>query len=66
MSLRFCLSSIIIQAAEAMVKKNLKAAVVVDDDFGPVGICYLEDVKEEIVRQRLLNERDSNFGSTSS
>ena len=39
-----------------------QAAVVVDDNFSPVGIAYLDDVEEEIVRQRLLNERDSNFG----
>lgn len=41
----------------------LQAAVVVDDNFSPVGVAYLDDVEEELVRQRMLNERDNNFGN---
>ena len=35
----------------------------VDDNFVPVGVAYMADVEEEMVRQQRLNERDSNFGS---
>lgn len=52
----------LVQAREAMASGNVKAAVVVDDNFSPLGVAYMDDVEEEIVRQRLLNERDSNFG----
>ena len=53
------------QAANAMLDKRVAAAVVVDEDFSPLGVVYLEDVKEEIVRQRLELEQDNNFGRAS-
>ncbi|GIL50877.1 hypothetical protein Vafri_6854 [Volvox africanus] len=49
------------QAKAAMAAKASSAAVVVDDNFSPLGVVYLEDVEAELIRQRLLNEPDANF-----
>lgn len=49
------------QAKAAMSAKNSSAAVVVDDNFSPLGVVYLEDVEAELIRQQLLNEPDANF-----
>ncbi|KAG2444864.1 hypothetical protein HXX76_001602 [Chlamydomonas incerta] len=49
------------QAKAAMAAKGSSAAVVVDDNFSPLGVVYLEDVEAELIRQRLLNEPDANF-----
>ncbi|GLI60659.1 hypothetical protein VaNZ11_002859 [Volvox africanus] len=49
------------QAKAAMAAKAASAAVVVDDNFSPLGVVYLEDVEAELIRQRLLNEPDANF-----
>lgn len=51
------------QAREAMASSNVKAAIVVDDDLSPLGVAYMADVEEEIVRQRMAKERDQAFGS---
>lgn len=51
------------QAREAMASSNVKAAIVVDDDLSPLGVAYMADVEEEIVRQRMAKERDQVFGS---
>ncbi|PNH10790.1 hypothetical protein TSOC_002421 [Tetrabaena socialis] len=48
-------------AKAAMAAKRSSAAVVVDDNFSPLGVVYLEDVEAELIRQRLLNEPDANF-----
>lgn len=49
------------QAKEALLVRSSAAAVVVDDDFTPMGIVYLEDIEAELVKQELLNEPDANF-----
>ncbi|KAG2496243.1 hypothetical protein HYH03_005841 [Edaphochlamys debaryana] len=49
------------QAKAAMAAKGSSAAVVVDDNFSPLGVVYAEDVEAELIRQRLLNEPDANF-----
>jgi hypothetical protein len=36
--------------------------VVVDDDFTPMGLVYLEDVEAELVKAALLGQDDANFG----
>jgi len=38
------------------------AAVVVDDNFTPLGLVYLEDVEAELVKQALLAQEDINLG----
>ncbi|KAL6763955.1 chloride channel [Haematococcus lacustris] len=53
------------QARTAMADKRIKAAVVVDDNFKVMGVVYLPDVEDEIVRKRELNARDSNFNRPS-
>eukprot|EP00195_Chlamydomonas_chlamydogama_P005828 CAMPEP_0202903764 /NCGR_PEP_ID=MMETSP1392-20130828/26154_1 /ASSEMBLY_ACC=CAM_ASM_000868 /TAXON_ID=225041 /ORGANISM="Chlamydomonas chlamydogama, Strain SAG 11-48b" /LENGTH=634 /DNA_ID=CAMNT_0049591089 /DNA_START=664 /DNA_END=2568 /DNA_ORIENTATION=+ len=49
------------QARAAMVEKSTKAAVVVDDNFSPMGVVYLTDVEDEIIRQRMNDAQDKNF-----
>lgn len=49
------------QAKEALAARASAAAVVVDDNFSPMGIVYLEDIEAELVKQQLLNEPDANF-----
>jgi hypothetical protein len=49
------------QAKEALAARASAAAVVVDDNFTPMGIVYLEDIEAELVKQQLLNQPDSNF-----
>lgn len=49
------------QAKDAMAARASAAAVVVDDNFTPMGIVYLEDIEAELVKQQLLNEPDANF-----
>ncbi len=36
----------------------------VDDNFSPMGVAYLEDVEEEMVRQAEIKEKDYNLGRT--
>jgi hypothetical protein len=50
------------QAKTAMVARGSPAAVVVDDNFTPMGLVYLEDVEAELVKRELLSQQDSNFG----
>jgi hypothetical protein len=49
------------QAKEALSARASAAAVVVDDNFTPMGIVYLEDIEAELVKLALLNEPDTNF-----
>jgi hypothetical protein len=49
------------QAKEALSARASAAAVVVDDNFTPMGIVYLEDIEAELVKQQLLNQPDANF-----
>jgi hypothetical protein len=49
------------QAKEALAARASAAAVVVDDNFTPMGIVYLEDIEAELVKLALLNEPDTNF-----
>lgn len=44
------------QAKEALAARASAAAVVVDDNFTPMGIVYLEDIEAELVKQQLLNQ----------
>jgi hypothetical protein len=49
------------QAKEALTARGSAAAVVVDDNFTPMGIVYLDDIEAELVKQELLMEPDTNF-----
>lgn len=49
------------QAKDALAARASAAAVVVDDNFTPMGIVYLEDIEAELVKLALLNEPDTNF-----
>lgn len=49
------------QAKDALAARASAAAVVVDDNFTPMGIVYLEDIEAELVKQQLLNQPDTNF-----
>lgn len=53
------------QARTAMVDKQSEAAVVVDDNFTPMGLVFVEDIEAELVKQQLLLEPDNNFGRPS-
>jgi CBS domain-containing protein len=53
------------QAREAMVAKDSDAAVVVDDNFTPMGLVFVGDIEAELVKQQLLLEPDDNFGRPS-
>lgn len=53
------------QARTAMRNKNTKAAVVVDDNFKVMGVIYLLEIEDEIVRRRLGDVPDSNFNRPS-
>jgi signal-transduction protein with cAMP-binding, CBS, and nucleotidyltransferase domain len=50
------------QAKRAMVSRGSPAAVVVDDNFTPMGLVYLGDIEAELVKEELLLEEDNNFG----
>lgn len=49
------------QAKAAMLAKGSPAAVVVNDDFSPMGVVFLEDVEGELLRIKLLSKPDANF-----
>jgi hypothetical protein len=49
------------QAKDALLARSSAAAVVVDDNFTPMGIVYIDDIEAELVKQQLLNAPDSNF-----
>eukprot|EP00775_Hariotina_reticulata_P005436 gene5436-5669_t len=49
------------QAKDALTARGSAAAVVVDDNFTPMGIVYLDDIEAELVKQELLMEPDTNF-----
>ena len=49
------------QAKAALSSRGSAAAVVVDDNFSPMGLVYLEDIEAELVNAELLNQEDSNF-----
>eukprot|EP00955_Chlamydomonas_euryale_P035869 350255-Chlamydomonas_euryale.AAC.25 len=50
------------QARDAMASKGVKSAVVVDDNFVPMGLAFMADVEEEITRQKERKAVDNNFG----
>ena len=50
------------QAKTAMAARGSAAAVVVDDNFTPMGLVYLGDIEAELVKEELLLEEDNNFG----
>lgn len=41
--------------------RSSTAAVVVDDNFTPMGLVYLGDIEAELVKQQLLLQEDNNF-----
>jgi hypothetical protein len=49
------------QAKDALLARSSAAAVVVDDNFTPMGIVYIDDIEAELVKQQLLNAPDTNF-----
>uniref|UniRef100_A0A7S0RZ83 Chloride channel protein n=1 Tax=Chlamydomonas leiostraca TaxID=1034604 RepID=A0A7S0RZ83_9CHLO len=49
------------QARTAMTERATKAAVVVDDNFRVMGVVYLPEVEDEIVRRRDQTKPDANF-----
>jgi hypothetical protein len=49
------------QARAALMSKDSEAAVVVDDNFTPMGLVFVEDIEAELVKQQLLLETDNNF-----
>lgn len=51
----------LVQARNAMASNGVKAAVVVDDNFAPMGVAFMADVEEEITRQNERNSIDINF-----
>lgn len=49
------------QAKSALQARRSPAAVVVDDNFSPMGLVFLEDIEAELVKQELLLAEDDNF-----
>ncbi|KAG1659430.1 hypothetical protein FOA52_001101 [Chlamydomonas sp. UWO 241] len=49
-------------ALDAMNQQGVKAAVIVDDNFAPMGVAFAADIEEELTRQKQTREVDNNFG----